>query len=63
MYLIQKHKMFKKIANNLKGHYKIKISNDIFITQLARQLKRNMHHLLQFMMEDISFFKDQMTKF
>ena len=24
MYLDKKHKMFKKIANNLKGHYKIK---------------------------------------
>ena len=40
LYLIQKHKMFKKIAKKLKGHYKIKKkkqinSNDIFITQLA----------------------------
>ena len=24
MYLIQKHKIFKKIAKNLKGHYTIK---------------------------------------
>ena len=24
MYLIQKHKVFMKIAKNLKGHYKIK---------------------------------------
>ena len=30
MYLIQKHKMFKKTAKNLKGHYKInKNPNDI----------------------------------
>ena len=35
MYLIQKHKVFKKTAKSLKGHYKIKKnSNDIFITQL-----------------------------
>ena len=34
--------MFKKTAKNLKGHYKInKNPNDIFITQVARQLKRN----------------------
>ena len=44
IYLIQKHKMFKKIAKNFKGHYKIKKkkSNDIFITQLARQLKASL---------------------
>ena len=29
MYLIQKHKMFKKIAKNLKGHYKIKKKNQM----------------------------------
>ena len=37
MYLIQKHKMFKGTAKNLKGHYKKnKNPNDIFITQVAR---------------------------
>ena len=36
MYLIQKHKVFKKTAKSLKDHYKIKKknANDIFITQL-----------------------------
>ena len=64
MYLIQKHKVFIKIAKkNLKGHHKIKKKkwNDIFITQLARLLKRTeykyMYHLLQ-LMKDISFLKE-----
>ena len=68
MYLIQKHKMFKKIAKKLKGHYKIKKkkSNDIFITQLSRQLYTEYEYIVYVSFASVDeghiIFKRNITK-